>query len=177
MATYRRRDHADDAEHVYDEATSETHDGVTVEREHVVERETPALYEERVASTAYEESVVEDRVGYFDSVPARVNSVLFALLLALEGLLTLRFALVAFGASRTSGFVEFVMDVSWPFVRPFSNAFANRTWDEGIIEVNTLLAMGVWALFFLLLALLVNAVLPNFDERGSRFSRRRVTHS
>jgi hypothetical protein len=97
----------------------------------------------------------------------RVNSVLFALLLALETLLGLRFVLLAF-----------IMDVSWPFVRPFDGAFANRTWDEGLIEVNTLLAMGVWLLGFAIVMMLVAALLPRwtegYSERPAR--RRRIEH-
>ena len=101
--------------------------------------------------------------------------VLFALLVALEALLGLRFALIAFGANTSSSFVRFIRNVSWPFVRPFSSAFSNRSWDQGIIEVNTLLAMGVWLLAFVLLAALVNAALP--DTSGHyRFGRRHMSH-
>jgi hypothetical protein len=61
-------------------------------------------------------------------------------------------------------------------MKPFENAFSNRTWDEGLIEVNTLLAMGVWLLIFLLLGALVNALMPRFDGHGGR-SYRRTVHS
>jgi hypothetical protein len=102
----------------------------------------------------------------------RVNSVLFALLLALETLLGLRFALLAFGANLSNGFVDFIMDVSRPFVRPFDGAFANRTWDEGLIEVNTLLAMGVYFVAGLIVMMIVGALLPrwseSYSERGTR---------
>jgi hypothetical protein len=111
-------------------------------------------------------------------VAGRVNSVLFALLVALETLLGLRFALLAFGANLSNGFVDFIMDVSWPFVRPFDGAFANRTWDEGVIDVNTLLAMGVWLLAFAIVMMLVAALLPrwteSYSERPAR--RRRIEH-
>jgi hypothetical protein len=120
--------------------------------------------------------IVEHRRGLFEGdIAGRVNSVLFAVLFAIEALLATRFALVAFGANRDSGFVDFVLDVSWPFVRPFDGAFANRTWDEGIIEVSTLLAMGVWFVVFSLLALLINAIMPRFYGPDSTY-RRSVTH-
>jgi len=106
-------------------------------------------------------------------VAGRVNSVLFALLVALETLLGLRFALLAFGANLSNGFVDFIMDVSWPFVRPFDGAFANRTWDEGVIEVNTLLAMGVWLLAFAIVMMLVSALLPRWTESYSERPVRR----
>lgn len=132
---------------------------------------------ERVSTPAYSDAVEEEHYGtsYFDSVPARVNSLLFVAFAAIEGLLALRFTLLAFGASRTSEFVDFVLDVSYPFMAPFENAFTNRTWDEGVIEVNTLLAMGVWLLIFLLLGALINALLPRFDSGGHSY--RRTVHS
>ena len=127
--------------------------------------------------------VVDDRRRWYKlDVVGRVNGILFTVLLALEGLLALRFTLVAFGANRSSGFVDFILDISWPFVWPFDGAFANRTWDEGVIEVSTLLAMGVWLLFFTIVALLIAATVPRLGrDYGGHDSttvrRRRVTHS
>ena len=145
-------------------------DGVVVRRERMTTAPVADVHSETVAA---------DHVGttsMYESLPARVNALLVALLLALEGLLALRFALVAFGANPASGFVEFVMDVSYPFVKPFENAFANRTWDEGVIEVNTLLAMGVWFLVFALIGMVLNAIIPNITASETRVHRSRVTH-
>ena len=150
--------------------------------EEVRREDGTVVHEERVTTEpahVYTEAEASDRVGttsMYESLPTRVNGILFALLLALEGLLALRFALVAFGANQASGFVEFVMDVSYPFVKPFENAFTNRTWDEGIIEVNTLLAMGVYFLAFLLIGVVLNAIIPNVTASETRVSRSRVTH-
>jgi hypothetical protein len=157
-----------------------------MERRTYVERDDDGVVEERVESRrvrsgdygepVVSDSVVESRSSYFDSISGRVNSVLFAVMFALEGLLALRFVLQAFGANRNSGFVDFVMNVSWPFVRPFDGAFNNRTWDQGIIEVSTLLAMAVWFLVFALAAMLVSALLPRFYGSDG-YHRRHVTHA
>lgn len=134
-------------------------------------------------ATSEETQVVDQHRAWYDfDVPGRINSVLFAVLFMIEALLALRFAFAAFGANRNSGFVDFIYDVSWPFVRPFDGAFRDRTWDEGIVEVSTLLAMGVWALIFLIVAMLVLAILPRFgrdyDASGpTEVHRRRVTHT
>ena len=138
-------------------------DDVTTERRYVSE----------------DRAVIDDAPYARDySLSGRINTVLFAVLVALEALLALRFTLIAFGANRDSGFVEFILDVSRPFVRPFEDAFANRTWDEGIIEVNTLLAMGVYALIFAIVAMLVSAILPRMTgyDRHERVETRNVTH-
>lgn len=150
-----------------DVVREEPYGGAPTRREDYVERPT---YED--------ESVVTEHGYWFDSLAGRVNSVLFALILALESLLGLRFFLAMFGANRSSGFVDGVYDWSHPFIRPFNSAFSNRTWDQGIIEVNTLLAMAVYFLVFALLALLVNAALPHADDTGrSRTQRRHIMQS
>jgi hypothetical protein len=133
-------------------------------------------YSDDIEEPVEEEAVADRRVTtttYLGSLPARVNAVLFALMVALEGLLAVRFVLVAFGANRSSGFVDFIHNVSWPFVRPFDNVFRNRSWDQGIIEPSTLLAMGVYFVAFLLVALLINALLPSSDEGDTAVVHRR----
>jgi len=137
----------------------------------VVREKQPRVYKEPV-----HDDVVTTRSPYWDSMATRVNSVVFAIVMGLEALLALRFALLAFGANLANDFVDFIMDVSWPFVKPFDGAFANRTWDQGIIEVNTLLAMGIYFLGFLLLAFLINALLPHGHSTDGTVRRSRVTH-
>ena len=116
--------------------------------------ETPAMTHERTG-------------GYFETLPERLRAVMVVLLIALEGLLSIRFLLFAFGANTTSGFVGFIDDVSWPFVRPFANAFSNRSWDQGIIEVSTLVAMAVYLLVFVLVAMLITALAPRLSGYAS----------
>jgi hypothetical protein len=144
-------------------------------REERVERR----YAEPAPAAMYDSDVTESHGFFFDSMAARVNSVLFAVLLALETLLALRFLMKLFGANTSSGFVSRVYDWAHPFTRPFNNAFNNRTWDQGIVEVNTLLAMGIYLLVFALIAALVNATLPHHDTLDTTMSRqrRRITHA
>ncbi len=107
--------------------------------------------------------------GYFETLPERLSAVALVVLTALEGLLATRFLLTAFNANAGSGFVGFIHNVSWPFVRPFSNIFTNRSWNQGVVEISTLVAMGVYLLVFALIAMLVTAVAPRIrgDEVGA----------
>jgi hypothetical protein len=98
--------------------------------------------------------------GYFETLPERLGAVALVVLTALEGLLGMRFLLHAFGANTSSGFVGFIDDVSWPFARPFANVFSNRSWDQGVVEVSTLVAMGFYLLLFALIGMLVTALAP-----------------
>ena len=98
--------------------------------------------------------------GYFETLPERLGAVMLVVLTAIEGLLGMRFLLHAFGANTSSGFVGFIDDVSWPFARPFANVFSNRSWDQGVVEVSTLVAMGFYLLLFALIGMLVTALAP-----------------
>lgn len=157
------------------------HDDTVGTRRVVTERRAvtdtgDTLYDERV------DTVGAGRHWYEFDLAGRINTVLFAILVGLEALLALRFTLMAFGANPNSGFVDFVYDFSGFFVEPFENAFRNRTWDEGVIEVNTLLAMGVYFLIFAVIAMLVAAIVPRIggyydDGSDTTYRRTRVTHT
>ena len=110
------------------------------------------------------QSVSNGRIGgYFETLPERMSAVGFVILTIIEGLLGMRFLLHAFGANPNSGFVGFIDDVSWPFAGPFSNVFSNRSWDQGIIEVSTLVAMGFFLVLFAVLGMLITALAPRLD--------------
>jgi hypothetical protein len=110
------------------------------------------------------------------SAGARIMALLTIPFLALETLLGARFLLRAFGANEGNGFVDWVMDWSYPFIRPFEGIFNNRIWSEGTWEWNTLIAMGVWLAAFILIGALIRALLPA-DRSGSYVRRERVTHA
>ena len=118
-------------------------------------------------------AVVDERsVRQVDFSAASVNGIIGLVLLAVEILLATRFMLIAFAANRANGFVDFILDVSWPFVRPFSSAFATHRWDQGIIEPASLLAMGVYAIAAALVMLLVAAIVPTYRTRRDVATRR-----
>ncbi len=104
--------------------------------------------------------------GYFETLPERLGAVGFAMMTALEGLLGMRVLLRAFNANPDSGFVGFIYDISWPFARPFANVFSDRSWGDGVAEVSTLVAMGVYFLCFAFVGMLVTALAPRL--RGGR---------
>jgi hypothetical protein len=110
------------------------------------------------------QAVVSERsVGYFETLPERLSAVGLVVLTAIDGLLGMRFLLRALGANTSSNFVGFIDAVSWLFVRPFANVFSNRSSGPGVIEVSTLVAMGVYFLIFALLGRLVTALAPRLS--------------
>jgi hypothetical protein len=65
----------------------------------------------------------------------------------LEVFLGLRFFLKLLGANPSSGFASFVYGLTWLFTIPFAGLIPNWVADQTILEVTTLIAMGVYWLF------------------------------
>lgn len=78
----------------------------------------------------------------------------------LLALLTLRFLLLLFGASRNSGFVDFIYSFSGIFVAPFNGIFAEPTYGTARFDTSTLVAIIVYAL--------ITVGLANLMTLGSR---------
>ena len=105
-----------------------------------------------------------------------IDGLIWLALVLLEALLAVRFLMLAFGAHQ-SGFVKFIMDISAPVVRPFRDTFTVRTWDQGVLDYNVLLAMGVWFIAGVLLIVLVNLVIPPVRDEYRVDHRRKILHS
>lgn len=64
---------------------------------------------------------------------------------ALLVLLAMRFVLLLLGASRGSGFVDFIYSLSGVFVAPFNGIFDEPTYGESVFDSATIVAMIVYA--------------------------------
>ena len=78
----------------------------------------------------------------------QVTRIIWTLLGLLEVLLALRFMLKLIGANAASGFAVFIYGLTGVFTLPFTGLVS--TWVSGktILEVTTLIAMGIYALLF-----------------------------
>lgn len=65
---------------------------------------------------------------------------------ALLTLLVGRFLLLLFGASKSSGFVDFVYGLSSPFVAPFNGIFSEPSYGSSHFDSATLVAIFVYAI-------------------------------
>ena len=79
---------------------------------------------------------------------ALVTQITWAILGLLEILLGLRFLLKLIAANAASGFAVFIYGITKPFVAPFVLLVGTPTFGGMILEVTTLVAMAVYALFF-----------------------------
>jgi hypothetical protein len=152
--TYERRTDVDPAtgEPVADETR-------VVERETYVERERPAADPGYVppAQPAGSQVNVNSGPAYVDDAPGpmyyvrRVVSLLFGILAVLIGLRILLLLLVA---NQQNSIVDFVYDVTEPFVAPFRGIFNFDTVSPGggsVLDVAAVVALVGWLLIYVLL--------------------------
>ena len=117
-------------------------------------------YLDDVAVDRREETVVTQQPGYtateqvIRDVAAerrlmmfQVNRIIWTILGLLELLMGLRFLLKLIGANPESGFAVFMYSLTGVFVGPFLGLVPSWSAGETILEVTTLIAMGVYALF------------------------------
>jgi len=107
----------------------------------------------------------EWRLGLF-----QVTRIVWTILGILEILLGLRFMLKLIAANPDSGFAAFMYGITGPFVAPFTGLVGTPSSGEMILEVTTLIAMAVYALFFWV-------VLRVVEIAAYRSSARTVTRS
>lgn len=155
--TYERRTDPVTGEPIADETR-------VVERETYVERETPvdpgyvppaqpAASQVNVnagPAPAYAEPVAVTGPGPLDTV-RRVVTLLFGILAVLIGLRILLLLLVA---NQSNSIVDFVYNVTEPFVAPFRGIFAFDAVTPGggsVFDVAALVALIGWLLIYLLL--------------------------
>ena len=107
-----------------------------------------------------EETVVTEQPGYAATEQvthdvaaerrlrfALVKQIVWAILGILEILLGLRFALKVIAANPDSGFAAFIYGITKPFLAPFTALVGTPQSGGTIVEVTTLIAMAVYALF------------------------------
>ena len=93
-----------------------------------------------------------------DTSVSRVQQFVYTLTGILSGILAIRFVLSLLGANRLNGFANLIYTITSPFVAPFRGLFGIDT-QVGIsrIEIETLVAIAVYALIAWAIVRLLNA--------------------
>ena len=83
---------------------------------------------------------------------------------AIMVLLAMRFVLLLLGASRASGFVNFIYSLSGAFVAPFSGIFKRPVYGTSTFDSATIVAVIVYAILTVGIAKLLTINKANRDE-------------
>jgi uncharacterized protein YggT (Ycf19 family) len=123
-----------------------------------------------------EEQVVHSPAGGWNLARGWVQSlggVIMAALAVVEALLAFRLGLLLAEANPTSGFVNFIYNISRPLAAPFQGIVANR----GDLEPASLIAMGVYAVAALLLIVVLSAITAGPSAAGEKVVTSRTQQS
>lgn len=149
----------------YDRRTDPHDDTHVVERQTYVERERPVADPgyvppaQPVQPAGAQVNVNADAAGptYVETAPGplywarRVLSLLFGILAVLIGL---RILLLLLMANQTNSIVQFIYDITEPFVAPFRGVFALNEVSPGgasVFDIAAVVALIGWLLIYLLL--------------------------
>ena len=123
-----------------------------------------------------EEQVVHSSAGGWDLARGWIRSldgVIMAALTVVETLLVFRLGFLLAEANPTSGFVNFIYNISRPLAAPFQGIVANR----GNLELASLIAIGVYAVAALLLIVVLSAITAGPSATGEKVVTSRTQQS
>lgn len=105
----------------------------------------------------------------------QIDRIMYTLLGILEILLGLRFVLKLIAANPDSGFTVFIYGITALFMRPFNAIIGTPTFGGSSLEVTTLIAMVVYALFFWVLVRVIQVTTSQTTARTITRSTREET--
>jgi hypothetical protein len=135
-----------------------------------VDRREETVITQQPGYTTTEESV-RDVAAERRMQASQITRVIWGSLVLLEVMLGLRFLLKLVGANAASGFGTLVYGTTELFVMPFTGLLSYWSAGESILEVTTLVAMGIYAL----LVWGIVRVLSMVMERGGARTVTRTT--
>jgi len=105
----------------------------------------------------------------------QITRVMWTFLAIVEILLGLRFLLKLIGANPASGFAWLIYGITGIFMMPFTDLVSNWLSGETILEVTTLIAMAIYALFFWGMVRVTRIVMDRPSARSITRSTREQT--
>jgi YggT family protein len=96
----------------------------------------------------------------------QVNRIMYTILGILEIGLGLRLVLKLIAANASSGFADFIYGITSPFVAPFAGLLGTPSSGGTILEITTLIAMAVYALFFWIVLQVIAVIMARPSARS-----------
>jgi uncharacterized membrane protein len=93
------------------------------------------------------EQIVHDRAAERRMGLYQVSRIVWTVLGIMEILFAIRFVLKLIAANPNSGFAQFIYGITGPFLAPFAGLTATPSSSGVVLEITTLIAMVIYALF------------------------------
>jgi hypothetical protein len=112
------------------------------DRTEIIETTPPVV----TAHDSVDESVAYDPFENRRLAANRVMQVVYLVFGVIEALIAIRFVLKALGANPAAGFAQFIYGITGGLVAPFYGLFGNPAAQGSVLEVQSLVALIVYAL-------------------------------
>jgi hypothetical protein len=114
----------------------------------------PREYESPPAPVVTEryEAVASDPYARRRDTAHKVQGLIYLFFGIIEGLLAIRFVLLALGANATAGFAALIYGLTEPLLIPFNGLFQTARLEGAVLDWNTLVAIVAYALLGWVLA-------------------------
>jgi predicted trehalose synthase len=106
----------------------------------------PVAEVDRTVATAYDPFATRRQSSY------RLIQAIYLLFGVLEALIAIRLVLRVLGANPNAGFAEFIYGITAPFIAPFVGLFGSPQAGGSVLELQSIVALVVYALVAWLLA-------------------------
>src|SRR5579871_410169 len=104
-----------------------------------------------VASVDHTATTTTDALATRRLTAARVVQVIYLVFGVIEALIAIRIVLHALGANPNAGFAQFIYGLTGPLVAPFAGLFGNPQVNTSVLELQSIVALVVYALMAWLL--------------------------
>lgn len=121
------------------------------------------------------EQIIRDVAAERRMTLFQIDRIIWAILTLLEVFLGLRFVLKLIAANPGSGFAAFIYGITNPFLAPFAALIGTPTSGAMVLEVTTLIAMVIYALFFWGIVSVINIITDRPSARTITRSVREQT--
>jgi len=120
----------------------------------------------------YVEKTTEDTVAERMNLIGKINGIVWFLFGILEALIGMRVLLKLLGANELNGFVNFIYDITYPFLAPFFGIVGTPSSNGSVLEVSSLIAMLVYLFIAWIITTLIRLVMTPSKVKSSSTYRR-----
>ena len=113
----------------------------------------------RNESGEYVEQITEDAVAERMILIGKINGIIWLLFGILEALIGMRVILKLLAANPVNGFVNFVYDITYPFLAAFFGIVGTPTSNGSVLEISSLIAMLVYLFIAWVITSLVRLIM------------------
>ncbi|GBE58314.1 YGGT family protein [bacterium BMS3Abin01] len=120
----------------------------------------------------YVQQTTEDAAAERMNLIAKINGIIWLLFGILEALIGMRVILKLLEANPYNGFVNFVYDITYPFLAPFFGIVGTPSSNGSVLEASSLIAMLVYLFIAWVITSMIRLIMTPAKVKSTKTYRR-----